>query len=113
MGKAEAFAFSPDSLVMALEGEAGVIRLVESATGREYVRLDAPEQTRLWPCCFTPDGTQLIALGVDSQALHIWDLRRIRRQLAEMNLDWDAPPPAPESEQPARPLQLRVDLVMK
>jgi WD40 repeat protein/tetratricopeptide (TPR) repeat protein len=105
-----AFAFSPDGRVLALEGEAGVIRLIETATGREYVRLDAPVQSRLIPRCFSPDGTQLIALGSESQALHVWDLRLIRRGLAEMRLDWDAPPypPAPADRHRTLP-EVRVD----
>ena len=37
---------------------------------------------------FTPDGTKLIGLSI---GVRVWDLRLIRRQLAEMGLDWDAP----------------------
>ena len=57
----------------------------------------------------TPDGAELIALGVESQALHVWDLRLIREQLAPMGLDWGAPaypPPGPA----AAPLSVTVDL---
>jgi hypothetical protein len=68
--------------VLAVAGD-GPVRLVDPASGREYVRLDAPEPTRLWMQCFTPDGAHLIALGSESRALHVWDLRRIRRQLGE------------------------------
>jgi tetratricopeptide (TPR) repeat protein len=41
----------------------------------------------------------------------VWDLRRIRARLAEMGLDWDAPPfpPEPEPSAPAPPsLQLTI-----
>jgi WD40 repeat protein/tRNA A-37 threonylcarbamoyl transferase component Bud32 len=112
LGKVTAFAFPPDGRVLAAGAEEpGVIRLVETATGREYVRLEAPEQTRLVPQCFTPDGSQLIAFGVESQALHVWDLRRIRRQLAEMGLDWDAPPlPEAPAEAPPPVSAVEVDL---
>src|SRR5581483_511723 len=58
--------------------------------------------TRLAPVCFTPDGTRLVCLGQDSEALCTFDLRLIRRQLADLRLDWDAPayPPAPAGEAP-------------
>jgi WD40 repeat protein len=102
------FAFSPDSKVLAVENETGVVRLVEVATGREYVRLDAPVQTRLCPQCFTPDGSQLIALGRESQALHVWDLRRVRAGLKELGLDWEQPDYPPAKTPPARPLRIEV-----
>ena len=44
----------------------------------EVARLEAPEQTRLAPRCFTPDGSRLIAVGVETQALHVWDLGAVR-----------------------------------
>jgi serine/threonine protein kinase/WD40 repeat protein len=113
VGRERAFAFSPDSRVRAVGGaaeggEAGVIRLVAPASGREYVRLDAAEQTRLAPACFTPDGAQLIAVGCESQALHIWDLGLIRAHLAEMGLDWDAPPYPKRDAPPTDPLEVEV-----
>jgi Tfp pilus assembly protein PilF len=84
--------------MLALGGEPGTIRLVDPASGRTYVVLEAPEQSRLNPQCFTADGSRLIAWGGESEALHVWDLRLVRRQLAEMGLDWGAPalpdPPA-------------------
>jgi hypothetical protein len=63
----------------------------------------------LTPVCFTPDGAQLITHGDETRAIHIFDLRAIRRQLAEIGLDWDLPdyPPAPPT---APPLQVRVEM---
>jgi WD40 repeat protein len=92
--------FSPQSRVLVVEDSAGAIRLVRTESGAEVARLEAPEQTRLTPRCFTPDGTRLIAVGVDTQALHIWDLRAIREQLAKLGLDWVLPsyPPAPQEK---------------
>ena len=91
--------FSPDGQLLAVEDSAGVIRLVETDTGNDVVRLESPEQSRLTPSCFSPDGTLLIASGYDSEALHIWDLRALRQELAQLGLDWDAPayPPTPSS----------------
>ena len=46
----------------------------------------------------------------DGPAVHVWDLRAIRRQLARMGLDWDAPAfsdddPAAPSPPPLPPLK--------
>jgi serine/threonine protein kinase/WD40 repeat protein len=84
--------FSPDGRLLAVEASAGAIRLVRPESGRELARLEAPEHTMLWPGCFTPDGTQLIAHGEETRALHVWDLRLIRKGLTRLGLDWDAPP---------------------
>src|SRR5262249_38269034 len=45
-GALGAFAFSPDSKVLAVETGAGVVRLVDPDTGREYARLEDPNQDR-------------------------------------------------------------------
>jgi WD40 repeat protein len=108
LGKGYWFAFSPDDRVLAVMKEPGVLRLLEPATGREFVRLDAPVQTRLSPIGFSPDGSQLFALGLESQALHVWDLRLIRRQLKELGLDWDLPPYPEPPARPKGPLQVEI-----
>jgi WD40 repeat protein/tetratricopeptide (TPR) repeat protein len=103
--------FSPDGRFLAVEDSAGVIRLIHPDSGAEVARLEAPQQTRLWPCCFTPDGSQLISFGTERQALHIWDLRAIGEQLAPLGLDGDLPPYDPRKERkPDTPLQIQVEL---
>jgi WD40 repeat protein len=100
--------FTLDGELLALGEAPSVVRLVRPATGKEVARLTAPEQTRLKPQCFTPDGSQLITWGVERGALHIFDLRAIRRQLREIGLDWsDEPLPAPEKRS-RTPLDIRV-----
>src|SRR5262245_36859115 len=85
---------------------AGVVRLVKVDTGKEIARLSIVESTRLVPFCFNPDGSRLVTLGRESEMLHVFDLRRIREQLSELGLDWDAPtlqPPIPSSQ--PRPIE--------
>ena len=90
------FAFSADRKILALADEArGAVRLVEPDTGHELARLASPEPSWLLPLCFTTDGGLLMAYGAESRAIHIFDLRTIRAELAELDLDWDAPPLAP------------------
>jgi tetratricopeptide (TPR) repeat protein len=101
--------FSPDSKLLALADVASAVRLVEAKTGREVCRLAGPGPVRYTPACFSPDGTRLIASTPDMQALYVWDLRLIRQQLKELDLDWDWPefsPPEPGSPHPAPTVQV-------
>jgi serine/threonine protein kinase/WD40 repeat protein/tetratricopeptide (TPR) repeat protein len=113
VGEGNHACFSPDGQLLAVEGLAGTVRLVETATGKELVRLEAPEQSRLIPLAFSPDGGRLTVGGEDTEALHIWDLREVRRQLVALDLDWDAPPMPPpakaESPHGLAPLQIDVE----
>jgi WD40 repeat protein len=114
-------AFSHDSNLLALGDKPGVVRLIVPDSGKEIARLTAPEQTRLHPCCFTPDGTQLLAVGEESRILYIFDLLAIREGLAKLDQDWNAPPfstaasgvasaPRDPSLLPPPPLAIHFDL---
>ena len=105
-GKNPFGAFSPDSSMLALGDLPGIIRLVSTEGGREIARLSILEQVQLAPYCFTPDGGKLIAVGVESESIHVFDLRAIRRQLAEIGLDWDAPALPPDAASAHEPLQV-------
>ncbi len=103
--------FSPDGRLMAVQGTSRLIRLVETETGRTLARLESPGLWRGWPL-FSPDGSRLVVSAYDGAAVHVWDLRTIRRQLAAMGLDWDAPPysdqdPAAMSVPPIKHLDIR------
>jgi serine/threonine protein kinase/WD40 repeat protein len=82
---------APGGRLLACQAGYGEIRLVSFETGKEISRLGIPDQTRLQPSFFSPDGAWLYAFGPESGHLHRWDLRLIRRQLAEMGLDIDLP----------------------
>ncbi len=64
----------------------------------EHLRLGSrsrnPQSSRIitLPPCFSPDGGQL-AVATHNHAIQLWDLRLIRRQLQEMDLDWDMSEP--------------------
>jgi serine/threonine protein kinase/WD40 repeat protein len=104
------YAFSPDpeNRMLAVGDTFGVVRLTETETGREVARLTLPEPLQYAPAAFTPDGAKLIATGVGGPYLYVVDLRAVRRQLAELRLDWEGPafdPPGP----PGRPFGFAAD----
>jgi WD40 repeat protein len=104
--------FTPDSRLLAVTDPSGSIKLVEPATDRLIATLEDPSATNALSAVFTHDGSRLIYTSRDSLSAHVWDLRAIRRQLAELDLDWDWPRiPEPEAAQPAEePLRLEIDL---
>jgi hypothetical protein len=98
-------AFAPDSRTAAYDDTAGTVTLVEVETGRALAHFEDPDQSRLHELKFTPDGSRLVATLMDRPYLRVWDLRAIRRRLAELRLDWDPPatfdtPDAPGSFPP-------------
>jgi hypothetical protein len=103
-------AFSPDGKLMALEMAPAVLHLKEVATGRTVAKLEDPCGDRATWQSFTPDGTKLVVAANYASAIHVWDLRAIRAQLKEMNLDWDWPefPPAPAGKPAAVPATIEV-----
>ncbi|ODU00888.1 MAG: hypothetical protein ABS79_02625 [Planctomycetes bacterium SCN 63-9] len=84
--------FSSDGELAVLSGGAGPFRLVEVATGRELARFEDPDQD-VEQVSMSADKATL--LTTHKKGLLVWDLRRIRAELARMGLDWDAPALAP------------------
>jgi Tfp pilus assembly protein PilF len=103
-------AFSADSSILAVVSDAGEIRLLAPESLRELARLMEPNQERPSSLAFTPDGGKLLVSSDDGRALHIWDLRSLRIQLAELGLDWDLPPLSPAPPPSPEPLQVQIDL---
>jgi serine/threonine protein kinase/WD40 repeat protein len=108
-------AFSADGSQLLVQESSKLLRLIDTETGRLITRLESPDLCTLEAlgAAFTPDGSKLVTVTRDGNAVHIWDLRAIRKQLAEMDLDWDAPPypdvdPASPTLSPLPPL--KVDL---
>ena len=84
-------------------GTGPVVSLVSVATGHEVARLEDPNQDVATYRSFTPDGTRLFTTGRQSESIHAWDLRLIRRRLDELGLDWEAPSFPPEAPRPDPP----------
>jgi eukaryotic-like serine/threonine-protein kinase len=93
--------------LMALAIAPDQILLADAATDRELARLTTVQPVGPAPMAMSADGTKLVAL-TNKKTLLLWDLRRIRGQLAPMGLDWDAPPypatSAGDSTDPVPPL---------
>jgi serine/threonine protein kinase/WD40 repeat protein len=101
---------APDGKMLALETGAGTVLILDPETGREYARLEDPNQDPAIALQFSPEGSRLVTSSQQGQAIHVWDLRAIRRQLADLDLDWDLPPYPSEVEHGvASPLELVVD----
>jgi WD40 repeat protein len=111
LGGSGNFTFSPDGSLLAEAQFEPYVRLRDPETGRTLARLDDPSQNRASRLAFSPDGTRLAYVGDESYALHVWDLRLIRRQLALRGLDWDRPAyaAAPDSERAVAPILIEVE----
>jgi WD40 repeat protein/tetratricopeptide (TPR) repeat protein len=90
--------FAADGRQVLVQDANKIVRLVETETGRTLARFESPDLcSAQWATC-TPDGSRLVITTNDGPAVHVWDLRAIRRRLADLGLDWDAPPlPSAES----------------
>jgi WD40 repeat protein len=100
--------FSPDSRIMVVKSGSGrELRLIETDTGRELARLEDPNLDEPWSVNFTPDGSRLLVST--KQGIHVWDLRRIRAELARRDLDWVALP-YPPAPAPSAPFTVELDL---
>jgi serine/threonine protein kinase/WD40 repeat protein len=103
-------AFSPDGKLMALEMAPAVIHLKEVASGRTVAKLEDPHGDRATWQGFTADGAQLVVVARYATAIHVWDLRAIRKRLKDMNLDWDWPEfsPVASGNRAAKPVTIEL-----
>jgi serine/threonine protein kinase/WD40 repeat protein/tetratricopeptide (TPR) repeat protein len=98
------YAFSPDGRALALVDPDRVICLADVPSGRILARLDHPDPPSVQDLAFASGGAELLVVNHEGDVLQVWDLRTIRRRLAGLGLDWDAPPYPPVApDAPARP----------
>jgi WD40 repeat protein/tetratricopeptide (TPR) repeat protein len=95
------FVFAPDGRTVAVGDRGMSVRVCATDSGHELARLEIPGQTAVAPMAFSPDGARLFAWGDGDRSIHVWDLGLLRRELAEMGLDWDAPPLPAAAPRPA------------
>jgi tetratricopeptide (TPR) repeat protein len=100
--------FSRDGRYAAFGQNDGQIQLVLAETDRQVALLPSPEQGKIRPQEFSPDGSLLLARGDETGTLYAFDLRLIRAGLDEHDLDWDAPPFPPAGPEPKGPLRVEI-----
>jgi WD40 repeat protein len=95
---------APDGSAVAAPYSQETVRLVRAESFAEIATLTAPEPGLIVATYISPDGALL--LTKTGARLHLWDLRRLRRELKALGLDWDLAeyPPAPPAN--AQPLQV-------
>jgi WD40 repeat protein len=104
-------AFSRDGKLLAvIQNPNNLIKLLDPRTRQELATLHPSPPATINGLSFNVDGSRLAA-ATETEGVQLWDLQRIRRRLASMDLDWDPeslPPAEPPGE--ARPVRVRVEL---
>jgi hypothetical protein len=65
--------------------------LFEAETGTEIATLEAPGEDIVGCLVFSRDCRHLYVSAGSPTHVHVWDLGRIRAELAEIGLDWEQP----------------------
>jgi WD40 repeat protein len=91
--------FSDDGRLVAVRSSFATLQLIDPNQGAVVAELQTPHEGRIGYFCFNHGGDQLAVRYVTSNAVEIWDLRLIREQLKDLNLDWDLPPYPPRKHQ--------------
>jgi serine/threonine protein kinase/tetratricopeptide (TPR) repeat protein len=100
--------------LMFLSDGTGRIRVEEIDTQRVVVRLEAPLEENYRAIAVSADGGHVLATGNDDPGgIRMWNLRLLRKELAAIGLDWEAPPISewPAEEDLKTPLE--VDVVVE
>ncbi len=83
---------APDGTFIAVATLANRVTLVDAATLAELCTLQPPEKIATGSIAVSPDSALVVQMSNRAGIGFIWDLRRIRAQLAPVGLDWDLPP---------------------
>ena len=102
--------FSADGQLLALTTSRQRVTLVDWAQGRRLATLEGPQSGNISGLVFSPDGTRLAATHLNEE-IHVWDLRRLLRELARFGLDWMASSELPAPTVAPRPAIERIRVV--
>jgi WD40 repeat protein len=88
-GLVGALTFSPDGSMLAIARSSSEVELVDANDGwKTIVKLISPDDHVIMSGLkFSADGRRL-AVVTDAHLIYIWELRKIREQLAKIDLDW-------------------------
>lgn len=105
-------AFTKDGKLLAVVHSQEALHLVHPEKEKIVATLEFPLSRNRLLHGFSPDGSLLVTTD-HTGAIQVWDLRLIRRQLKEMNLDWDLPEYQPSSANSrptlGNPLTVKID----
>jgi WD40 repeat protein len=83
---------------------------LDGLTLERLATLEPPESYYTTDLAFSPDGALLAQFTNRNGIVHLWDLRRLRAELAAMGLDWDHPPYPPARADSSAPWQVTLAL---
>jgi serine/threonine protein kinase/WD40 repeat protein len=106
-GAPPSLAVSPDGVILAVPDSPEVLRLLDAESFAPVAALTAPEPGFINRHVFSPDG-RLLAAAV-SNVLHLWDLARLNKHLADLGLDWERPSSTAQPAPSSRPLRVEID----
>jgi serine/threonine protein kinase/WD40 repeat protein len=110
-GLHDGFACSPDGSLLAVSKSPDRIELRRLTTGELVAGLAVPEGQVYVGLLFGRRGAALIGLATDPPYVVLWDLHRVRAELALRGLDWNQPSFSdPASDPDAAPVELDIDL---
>lgn len=85
------------------------VELQSADTGQTVATLEAPDGLQVLMMALAPSGDRLAVWSGRPSHVRVWDLRLLRRRLAEMALDWEMPPYQPAGPEPDSPLRVELD----
>jgi WD40 repeat protein/serine/threonine protein kinase len=103
-------AFSRDGQLLALGQGFNRVDLYDASILQHLATLEIPGRANLTALCLNSDGTRLAA-ALNRNEVALWDLRRLRHELAALDLDWDIPPLGPPRPNATAGRALKVEII--